>query len=212
MEFSELEHLTHLIGTSILVFLYLLRLAVLFRRQVAKDGATPKGNIGQSVLISLMTLVMPWRMESTRRHWMHYGEFVVFHLGVFANILASFAVTYIAALLAPPVNLVFAAVILAGLVAGTVRFVRRFALPEMRIISSFDDYISMFLVLLFLATGLLVMLGAHWAMVPYFVIAAFFLVYEPFSKIRHYIYYPFVRYFYGAQFGRRGSMGQEGKA
>ena len=43
----------------------------------------------------------------------------------------------------------------------------------------------------------------------YFIIAGLFLVYEPFSKIRHYIYYPFARYFFGASFGRRGVIGRE---
>ena len=64
-------------------------------------------------------------------------------------------------------------------------------------------------VLLFLLTGLLSLLGWEGGVVAYFIIAALFLVYEPFSKIRHYIYYPFARYFYGASFGRRGVIGRE---
>jgi hypothetical protein len=38
-------------------------------------------------------------------------------------------------------------------------------------------------------------------------VSALFLVYEPFSKIRHYIYYPFARYYYGVAWGRRGVIG-----
>jgi hypothetical protein len=33
---------------------------------------------------------------------------------------------------------------------------------------------------------------------------AVFLVYVPFSKISHYIYYPFTRTYMGRHFGRRG--------
>jgi hypothetical protein len=78
----------------------------------------------------------------------------------------------------------------------------------MRIISSPDDYIAMGMVLLFLLTGMLALLGSEAGILAYFVIAALFLIYEPFSKIRHYIYYPFARYFYGAAFGRRGVIGR----
>jgi nitrate reductase gamma subunit len=78
----------------------------------------------------------------------------------------------------------------------------------MRAISSPDDYIALALVLLFLLTGLLALLGWEPGIIAYFILAAFFLVYEPFSKIRHYLYYPFARYFYGAAFGRRGVIGK----
>jgi hypothetical protein len=34
---------------------------------------------------------------------------------------------------------------------------------------------------------------------------SFFLVYVPFSKISHYLYYPFTRYWLGKALGHRGS-------
>jgi hypothetical protein len=33
---------------------------------------------------------------------------------------------------------------------------------------------------------------------------AFFLIYVPFSKISHYLYYPFTRYYLGKSLGYRG--------
>lgn len=207
MEFSEFQHLTHLIGTSALVSLYLLRLYFLLRRRVAPDGApNPKGDLMQGVLWSMMVLATPWRMESTGKHWTRYAEFIVFHIAIFLNILTSFLLTYTPAAMAAPVNYLFIAVLGAGLVAGTLRLVRRFRRPDMRIISSFDDHFSMLLVLAFLATGMLALAGSFAAIVAYFAIAALFLVYEPFSKIRHYLYYPFGRFFFGTDFGRRGVL------
>ena len=38
----------------------------------------------------------------------------------------------------------------------------------------------------------------------YFIMTAFFLMYVPFSKISHYVYYPFTRYYFGKTMGYRG--------
>lgn len=207
MEFTELEHLTHEIGTAILALLYVLRLIVLFRRRLAKDLASnPKGDILRGVVDAFVTIVMPWKMESTRKHWMRYVEFVVFHTGVFINIVISFVIAYAPRVLTAPVRSVVLVFLAAALVAGGARLYRRVHRPDMRVISSPDDYIAMAMVLLFLLTGVLALLGWQPGIVAYFIIAAFFLVYEPFSKIRHYIYYPFARYFYGAAFGKRGVL------
>ena len=41
-------------------------------------------------------------------------------------------------------------------------------------------------------------------MLTYFLLTAFFLMYVPFSKISHYLYYPFTRYYLGKTLGYRG--------
>ena len=41
-------------------------------------------------------------------------------------------------------------------------------------------------------------------LLTYFILTAFFLVYVPFSKISHYLYYPFTRYYLGKTLGHRG--------
>ena len=210
MEFAEFQHLTHQVGTTILVLLYVLRLIVLFRRRLAQDIASnAKGDVWRGTMDAIVTIVAPWKMESTRKHWKRYVEFVVFHLGVFCNIVLSFVIAYAPDMLSVPVRSVAFVLLAASFVAGGLRLYRRASLAEMRVISSPDDYIAMIMVLLFLFTGLLSLLGWEPGMVAYFVIAALFLVFEPFSKIRHYIYYPFARYFYGAAFGRRGVIGRE---
>ena len=46
--------------------------------------------------------------------------------------------------------------------------------------------------------------GGEGPMLTYFLLTAFFLVYVPFSKISHYLYYPFTRYYLGRSLGHRG--------
>jgi len=209
MESAVFQHLTHEIGTAILVLLYLLRLIVLFRRRPARDIASnAKGEIWQGMVGAFITIVAPWKMESTQKHWTRYVEFAVFHLGVFLNIALSFVIAYAPEALSMPVRRVAFVVLAASFVAGSLRLYRRVYRADMRVISSPDDYIALAMVLLFLLTGLLSLLNWGPGIVAYFVIAALFLVYEPFSKIRHYIYYPFARYFYGATSARRGVIGQ----
>jgi nitrate reductase gamma subunit len=208
MQFSEFQHLTHEIGTAVLVLLYIARLVVLLRRRPVRDLASnPRGEIWRGTVDAFRTIVAPWRMESTRKHWTRYLEFLVFHLGLFVNILLSFVVTYAPDLLVQPARVVALVLMGAALIAGSLRLVRRARRPEMRIISSPDDYIALGMVLLFLLTGILSLTVGGGFFVAYFVLSALFLIYEPFSKIRHYIYYPFARFYYGAAFGRRGVIG-----
>jgi hypothetical protein len=209
MEPALFQHLAHEIGTPILVLLYLLRLVILFRRRLTRDIASnPKGEIWRGAVDAFITIVAPWKMESTRKHWMRYVEFAVFHLGVFLNIALSFVLAYAPDLLSVPASYVAFVVLTASFVAGGLRLYRRASLAEMRVISSPDDYIALVMVLLFLLTGLLSLLGWGPGTIAYLIVAALFLVYEPFSKIRHYIYYPFARYFYGAASARRGVIGR----
>jgi hypothetical protein len=209
MESGLFQYLTHEIGTSILVLLYLLRLIVLFRRRLARDIASdPKGEIWRGTVDAFITIVAPWKMESTHKHWIRYVEFAVFHLGVFLNIALSFVLAYAPDLLSVSASHVTFVVLAASFVAGGLRLYRRASLAEMRVISSPDDYIALVMVLLFLLTGLLSLLGWGPGSIAYYVVAALILVYEPFSKIRHYIYYPFARYFYGAASARRGVIGK----
>lgn len=211
VDMHQVEHLTHVIGTSILVGLYALRLWFLFRRRVSRDLASnPVGDVWKSIVASFFIIVTPWRMESTRRHWFHYAEFVAFHAGAFTNILTSFLITYAPKTFVAQIRYVLAAVIALGLLAGLVRLGRRIFMPEVRVISTFDDYFALFMVMAFGVTGIGAVLyqGEGWNLwlLVYFVIAGLFLVYEPFSKIRHYLYYPFTRYFFGNLYGRRGTF------
>ena len=43
-------------------------------------------------------------------------------------------------------------------------------------------------------------------LLAYFIMTAFFLMYVPFSKISHYLYYPFTRYYFGKNDGVPGGL------
>ncbi|MBI9046511.1 MAG: hypothetical protein JEZ06_18615 [Anaerolineaceae bacterium] len=199
------QHLVHMIATPVMIVLYTIRLIILMRLRLAKDKAPARGLIFKGVVDAFLTLAMPWKMESTRKNMMYYVEFMAFHLGLFANIGLAYLYTYAHKWTTQPlVSTIFIVFIALGLVAGIIRFRRRFTQPDLKIISSFDDYFSLFLVLLFKITGILLLLGYPWASWAYFLIVGFFLVYAPFSKIHHYLYYPFARFFYGSGLARKG--------
>jgi len=89
-------------------------------------------------------------------------------------------------------------------VAGILRLVKRIREPKMRAISSPDDYFSLTIVDLLFGLCPLATLRVPVGFELYFLLVALIIAYVPFSKISHYIYYPFARYFYGSYLGRRG--------
>ena len=78
----------------------------------------------------------------------------------------------------------------------------------MRAISTPDDYFSLgLLTVWFFFAGLSApndASGGEGHLVTFFILTAFFLVYVPFSKISHYLYYPFMRFYLGRSLGHRG--------
>ena len=56
----------------------------------------------------------------------------------------------------------------------------------------------------FFFTFMALVTGARGWMIAYFLITAAFLIYVPFSKISHYVYWFFARVFFGLRYGRRG--------
>ena len=98
--------------------------------------------------------------------------------------------------------------IVAACAVGVIRIVRRVGSPWMRKISSPDDYFSLILLTVWFAFAFLAVPNrtdaGEWHLLTYFFLTAFFLRYVPFSKISHYLYYPFTRYYLGKSFGRRG--------
>ena len=96
----------------------------------------------------------------------------------------------------------------AALLVGVRRLIRRIWDPYIRAISSPDDYFSLSLLLVWFASSILAApnnrQSGELPLLVYFFLTAFFLVYVPFSKISHYIYYPFARWYLGKTLGHRG--------
>jgi hypothetical protein len=214
------QELVHAIATPVMILLYTLRLIILMRHKLMTDTSPdPKGDLVRGVGEAFLTLVMPWKMESTRKHWTKYVEFMLFHLGLVGSISLVYTVTWARSFVRQPVvSGIYVTFILIGLFVGVIRFIRRFTKPDLKIISVFDDYLSLFMLLAFNLTGaisLMDVLGwvstgtAVIATYANFSIAGIFLIYAPFSKIHHYLYYPFARFFYGSDQSRKGILGAE---
>ena len=207
------EHRLQEMALAFMALVYVIRVAWFLRFKAGRDRQAPTGTPGtgrtRGILYSWGIVAMPWAMESTRRHALLYAQFVVFHLGVVAAIALSFIIPYAPQVVdRPVVALVFRGLIGAAFVVGVVRIIRRVGDRYMRAISSPDDYFSLVLLTVWFFCGALAVpndaSGGEGVLLAFFLLTAFFLVYVPFSKISHYLYYPFTRYYLGRTLGHRG--------
>lgn len=196
-----------------MALVYITRLYWLTRRKPGRERQSPTGtglaDPRIAIYYSLANIAMPWGMESTRNKMALYLQFALFHLGVAAAIGLSFIIPYAPGLLSSKsVLLLLQIVIAAAFAVGLIRIIRRVASPYMRAISSPDDYFSLLLLTVWFLFAFLAapndLSRGETIHLLFFFLTAFFLVYVPFSKISHYLYYPFARYYLGKTMGRRG--------
>jgi len=208
------EHTLQEVALVLMGLVYITRLIWLFRFPPVKErqAATglPDTTRAKGILYSWFNVAMPWAMESSRQKFFLWVQFVVFHLGVVAAIGLSFLIPYAPGVLeSPAVVLLLQAVIGAAFLVACMRIVRRIGNKYMRAISSPDDHFSLLLLTVWFAFAFLAVPnridGGEWHLLTYFILTAFFLVYVPFSKISHYLYYPFTRYWLGKTLGYRGT-------
>ena len=158
---------------------------------------------------SLLSVALPWEMPSTRKHPFLYAQFALFHAGVALSILMSFLIPYAPGSISGRTAVrILQAVFAAAFVAALLRMIRRIVNPYVRSISTPDDYFSLAILTIWLLLSVLAApnrpeRGEFW-LVAYFILTAFLLVYVPFSKISHYLYYPFSRWYLGKTLGHRG--------
>jgi nitrate reductase gamma subunit len=207
----------HWAALAVMVIVYTVRLVWLLQFRDARDRQPPgdpeRTNATRGGLYSLGNVLMPWAMESTRNRLPFYATFIVFHLGVAAGISLAFVSSlYRPAVEYPALGLTLMATLGAAFLVGLYRIVRRFTLPHLRLISSPDDYFSVIMLTAWFGSAILAQ--AHFLgwlhrdlfLVAFLLATSFFLIYVPFSKISHYLYYPFTRYWLGRSLGHRGSM------
>jgi len=211
----EFAHTLHWYALAFMGLVYTLRLFWFFKRfnaggeRQAATGIPGRTNPNKGIAYSLGNVAMPWAMESSRSKPLFYAQFVAFHLGVTAAILLLFVIPLAPGLLEnPAVVLAFRIPIGAAFLVGLLRIVRRFSDKYIRAISTPDDYFSLMLLTVWFFFAFLAVpnstANGEWHLLGYFFLATFFLVYVPFSKISHYLYYPFTRYYLGKSLGHRG--------
>jgi nitrate reductase gamma subunit len=213
--------IVHWIALGVMGIVYTSRLAWLFRFKAGKDRSAPgnptRTNATKGGWYSLGNVAMPWAMESTRRPkgFSFYLSFVFFHLGVVAGITLAFISTLAPGFMAMPVvATISGGLLLIAFLISVYRVFRRMIRPVMRLISTPDDYFSLLMLTVWFGLGAATQ--AHIAgvegfaneilLVAYLYLTSFFLLYVPFSKISHYLYYPFTRWWIGRALGHRGSM------
>lgn len=206
---------------------YAVKIRWILLHPASKERQAPTGppdtNGRRGAIYSLFNIAMPWMMLSTRKHKLFYVQFTIFHIGVASSIAMSIIFSYWPALIASPqATLALQVIFAAAFVVGLIRLVRRLTVPVMRLISTPDDIFSVALLTVWLALSFL-MAGQAQAfavakgqiaesaarlnetpIIMYYFVTSFFLVYVPFSKISHYIFYPFSRWYLGRTMGHRG--------
>jgi len=208
------EHTLQEAALLIMAIVYTLRIRWLFKFKKGSERQAPTGSATttkmKGILYSWATIAMPWAMESSRNKLFFYIQFVIFHIGVTMAILLSFIIPYTPDLLISSTFIIPLFQLFIGLacIIGFGRLIRRIINPYMRAISSPDDYFSVILLTVWFGFTFFAVPNdisqGEGVMTTYFILTAFFLIYVPFSKISHYLYYPFTRYWFGKSMGHRG--------
>jgi nitrate reductase gamma subunit len=204
-----LENEVQIIALTFLAIVYVIRVIWLLRFKSQRERTYPAGSERSGILYSMMNIAMPWAMESTRKKPGFYVQFLIFHLGVITAITATFIIPYWPQLFESRIIVVlFQIGVGAAFLVGLLRLYRRITNPSVRLISTADDYFSLILMTIYFAVAVWAIPNTYktneWPLILFFSLTAFFLIYVPFSKIGHYLYYPFTRFFIGRTMGHRG--------
>jgi hypothetical protein len=195
-----------LIGLGLCILGIALKIRDIMNRPFNQDLSKARGEIRRGVLYAFTLGMAPWEKESTRLHWMAYFRGIFFHVGIFMAFGVLFASPWLDVI---PLPIIWLAILVTaiGAVTGFAGIVMRLAEEELRLLSLPDDYFSVFLSSLFVALAFVALL---WPMTlpVFYIVAAVMLVYIPFSKIRHCVYFFYSKFFFGLSFGRRGVIGQ----
>jgi len=191
---------------AFMALVYAYKVYWILKRKPVKERTPSRGDEGRAIRYAYMTIAMPWEVESQRRSPLRWIEFAMFHVGVAVAIGATFVLPYAPWVLSHRLTILILQGILGlALLGGISRLVRRIARAHMRAISSPDDYFSIVLLDAWLASAIWgVMQTSETGLLVYFGMTAFFLVTVPFTKISHYIFWPFIRFYTGKHFGHRG--------
>lgn len=197
---------------TFMALMYAIKIRQLMRKAGPPEKAELKGDRYAGALHSLANVLRPWGMESTRKNLFFYSEFVIFHIAVALTIGSTFFIPLVPWAMTPFVTKIIMIFMGLAFLIGLRRIYRRITVPEIRIISSPDDYFAVILMTVFFGVGFLTMrlwlagrpeTGWMWL---FFLMTTFFLLYVPFSKISHYVLYPFGRVMFGQIFGGRGVL------
>jgi nitrate reductase gamma subunit len=174
------------------------------RQSYQAEVAPIIGSPAMGILWAFSLGLAPWAKESARIHWVAYVRGVIVHLCIFLCAAYLIATPWLASM-PGSLHISLAAIFGIGAVLALAGFWVRLTDPGLRLLSTPDDYFSLALVTLFLASAAasaarIVLLPAFWA------VSGVTLAYAPFGKIKHFIFFFYERVFVGLFFGRRGTL------
>ncbi len=202
---------------TFMALMYAVKIYQLMKKPGPPEKAELKGDRFAGAMHSLANVLRPWGMESTRKDMFFYAEFLVFHIAVALTIGSTFFIPLAPQVMTPLVTKVIMLFMALAFFVGLHRIYRRMTDPRIRIISSPDDWFAIILMTVFFGVGFFAMslwltgspdTGWMWL---FFLMTTFFLLYVPFSKISHYVLYPFGRVMFGQIFGGRGILNRHAR-
>lgn len=207
------EDKLQIIALTFMAVVYILKIRWILSFNAGKERQAgtgdPETTAKRGAVYSLFNIFMPWSMSSTRHHMVFYLQFGIFHVAVASSIAMSIIMPYFPGLIsAKAIIFLLQTLFFLGFLIGLYRFLRRFFSPYIRAISTPDDIFSIALLTVWLFFAFKAApnnraVTEFWVL-GYFLLTAFFLFYVPFSKISHYIFYPFTRWYLGKTLGHRG--------
>ena len=173
-----------------------------------KDKSEPSGSVKEGVIYANTRAMMPTEKESAYLHIPSYAVGMLFHIGLFCSLLLFvlfFFPCFNSWIAESCWRWVFAIPPAIGTVCGLILFFRRLFSKDLKVLSMPDDFISCFLVTLFLLmTTLNLLLPAMGAVnTIYYICSILLLLYLPLGKLRHVVYYFAARYHLGFFYGWR---------
>jgi hypothetical protein len=188
------------------VLAYVVKIRRLLRLPAVVERTPPRGDAVRGIRYAYLTLAIPWELESQRQDWSSYAEFVCLHISIAVNLGMALTLPIAhKALGRPAVITALHWILLTGTALGFIRLTNRLTQRALRAISSADDYLSLVLLTLWMLAGLsAVSQQSGVGLLVYYLLATLCLIYMPFSKLSHFVYWPFIRYHMGKHFGHRG--------
>lgn len=168
------------------------------------DVAPAKGSVTRGIFYSFTFGMLPWAKESTRKHLVAYVRGIVFHIGVFGALAVLIASPWMWQL-NEGIRSTVAVFLAIGTVAALGGFWIRLTEESVRVVSTPDDYFSLGLVTVFIASSAVACVVEGF-MPGFLIVSGLVLAYLPYGKLKHSIYFFYTRKQFGSFFGYRGVL------
>jgi hypothetical protein len=174
----------------------------LLRLGPPKDFSVRRGNLKPAIIYSFLGAMNPRKKESAYLHLPTYAAGLFYHAGTFTSIVLYFLFFF---------NFHIEGSLRWGIISllavsgacGIGILAKRTAVRRLRHLSNLDDYVANILVTLFQFLTLALLVKEVFAPF-YFLCVSLLLLYLPFGKLKHALYFFAARYHLGLFYGWRG--------